>query len=59
MQKKKELVSFNEVVRDIPSLVELDDATLDQVTGGVGAGLGELNPSAAAEETTPGCNTLC
>jgi hypothetical protein len=31
---KKELVSFNEVVRDIPSLEELSDETLETVVGG-------------------------
>jgi hypothetical protein len=59
---KKELVSFNEVVRDIPSLVELDDAMLDQVVGGAVAGTNAGYPTYSEledKEYVPGCNTLC
>jgi len=58
--KKQELVSFNEVVRDVPLLVELDDAALSQVIGGAHTGNDEANSSAGgADENGPGCNTLC
>ncbi len=57
MKEKKELVSFNEVVRDIASLVELDDEALDVVVGGHGSGIELASAPGAAEE--PGCNTLC
>ncbi|MFL5357760.1 hypothetical protein [Archangium sp.] len=54
---KKELVSFNEVERDLSSLLELDDEALETVVGGYAAGDGEgciVNYS-----PEPGCNTLC
>lgn len=57
MKEKKELVSFNEVVRDIASLVELDDEALDVVVGGHASGIELASATDAAEE--PGCNTLC
>ncbi|EPX60789.1 hypothetical protein D187_001438 [Cystobacter fuscus DSM 2262] len=51
---KKELVSFNDVVSDIPSLVELDDETLETVVGGYSSDDGSGEPSEG-----PSCNTLC
>ncbi len=52
---KKELVSFNDVVSDIPSLVELDDETLETVVGGYSSGDGTGEEPGEG----PGCNTLC
>ncbi len=59
---KKELVSFNAVVRDIPSLVELDDAALEHVIGGMVIGLEkDRSPDTGDGPTrrSESCNTLC
>jgi|GEM_PF-4443067 len=55
--KKKELVSFNEVVRDISSLVELNDEELDQVMGGFANSIEQGCPSDNACE--PNCRSNC
>jgi hypothetical protein len=54
---KKELVSFNEVVRDIPSLVELNDEALDAVVGGYAADIEMGCPTDNACE--PNCRSDC
>lgn len=53
---KKELVSFNAVVRDISSLPELSDETLETVVGGLIAPVQDCSTDRACE---PDCRANC
>jgi hypothetical protein len=60
--KKKEIVSFNPVVRDVSSLVELDDKELEQTVGGANASNGLIVGCIANDydpNSADSCNTLC
>ncbi len=54
--KKQELKSFNEVVRDISSLEDLNDASLDAVVGGKVVVIEKCNTDIIACE--PNCRAL-
>ena len=53
---KKELVSFNPVVKDIESLVELDDRELEQALGGYAV---DDSTCATNDACEPNCRTNC
>ncbi|WP_146210201.1 hypothetical protein [Vitiosangium sp. GDMCC 1.1324] len=54
---KKEIVSFNPVVRDISSLVELEDEALDQVLGG--RAIGDVSGCPTDNACEPNCRANC
>lgn len=56
--KKEEIKSFNAVVRDISSLVELSDESLEQVVGGVAAPVQSCPSDVRACEPDCRCNNL-
>jgi hypothetical protein len=57
--KNEELKSFNAVVRDISSLVELSDEALEQVVGGLAALVDGCSSNVRACEPDCRCNSAC
>jgi hypothetical protein len=57
--KNQEIKSFNPVVRDISSLVELSDESLNQVIGGVALDVVSDCPDNRACEPDCRCNSAC